>query len=498
MDAPAAPLLTPARDADPAIPFDNTYARLPERFYARLPPTPVAEPTLIALNEGLCRSLGIDPGAVDEGAWAEILGGNRLPKGAEPLAQAYAGHQFGVFVPSLGDGRAILLGEVVGTDGVRRDLQLKGSGRTPFSRLGDGRAPLGPVLREFLVSEAMAALGIPTTRSLAVVATGEAVYRDRVLPGGVLTRVASSHLRVGTFQYFAARNDTDSVRLLADYAIARHDPDLADTPTPERYRAFLERVAFRQADLVAAWLMVGFVHGVMNTDNCAISGETIDYGPCAFLDAYEPGAVFSSIDHGGRYAYANQPRIAAWNLARLAETLLPLLAARQEEAIAVAQATLEKFGERFRSTYRAGIVRKIGIARAREGDAELAADLLSRMAENGADFTLAFRRLAEAARNPAADETIRPLFADPAAFDAWAERWRARLTEEGPAEEVAARMKRTNPAVIPRNHLVEEAIGAAVERGDLAPFARLHAALADPYADRAPDNRYTLPPAPHE
>ncbi|WP_114376864.1 protein adenylyltransferase SelO family protein [Elioraea thermophila] len=498
MDASAAPPLTQPRKADPGISFDNTYARLPARFYARLPPTPVAEPTLIALNEGLCRSLGIDPEAVDETTWAAILAGNRLPAGAEPLAQAYAGHQFGVFVPSLGDGRAILLGEVVGTDGVRRDLQLKGSGRTPFSRMGDGRAPLGPVLREFLVSEAMAALGIPTTRSLAAVASGEAVYRDRVLPGGVLTRVASSHLRVGTFQYFAARNDIEAVRLLADYAIARHDPDLADMPAPERYRAFLERVALRQADLVAAWLMVGFVHGVMNTDNCAISGETIDFGPCAFLDAYEPGAVFSSIDHGGRYAYANQPRIAAWNLARLADCLLPLLAEPQEEAIAIAEDALAAFGERFRTAYRAGIVRKIGIARPREGDAELAADLLARMAENGADFTLTFRRLAEAVGDPAADGAIRPLFADPAAFDSWAERWRARLVEEGPAEEVAARMKRTNPAVIPRNHLVEGAIAAAVERGDLGPFACLHAALIDPYADRTPDDRYTLPPAPHE
>lgn len=498
MDAPTAQPLALPGTADPAIPFDNTYARLPARFYTRLAPTPVAAPTLLALNEGLCRSLGIDPEAVDETTWAAILAGNRLPAGAEPLAQAYAGHQFGVFVPALGDGRAILLGEVLGTDGVRRDLQLKGSGRTPFSRMGDGRAPLGPVLREFLVSEAMAALGIPTTRSLAAVATGEAVYRDRALPGGVLTRVASSHLRVGTFQYFAARNDPEAVRLLADYAIARHDPDLAATPAPHRYRAFLERVALRQADLVAAWLMVGFVHGVMNTDNCAISGETIDFGPCAFLDAYDPSAVFSSIDHGGRYAYANQPRIAAWNLARLADCLLPLLAEAQEEAIAIAQATLAAFGERFRTAYRAGIVRKIGLDRPREGDAELAADLLARMAENGADFTLTFRRLAEAARDRAADGGIRPLFADPSAFDAWAERWRTRLAEEGPAEQVAARMKRANPAVIPRNHLVEEAIAAAVERGDLRPFARLHAALADPYADRAPDDRYTLPPAPHE
>jgi len=494
----ALPSAAASRDADPAIPFDNTYCRLPERFYARLPPTPVAEPALIAFNEGLCRSLGIDPDALDERGWAEVFSGNRLPRGADPIAQAYAGHQFGVFVPSLGDGRAILLGEVAGADGQRRDLQLKGSGRTPFSRLGDGRAPLGPVLREFLVSEAMAALGVPTTRSLAAVATGEAVYRDRPLPGGVLARVAASHLRVGTFQYFAVRNDVEAVRILADYAIARHDPDLDQPPAPARYRVFLERVCLRQADLVAAWLSVGFVHGVMNTDNCAISGETIDFGPCAFLDAYDPGAVFSSIDHGGRYAYANQPQIAAWNLARLAECLLPLLAESRQAAIEIAQDVLAAFGERFRLVYQQRMARKIGLAQPREGDAELAADLLARMAENGADFTLTFRRLADAAVDSRADATLRPLFADPSAFDPWAERWRRRIATEGPAEEVAARLKRTNPAVVPRNHLVEEALAAAVEGGELGPFARLHAALAAPFADRAPNDRFALPPAPHE
>ncbi|HYZ24081.1 MAG TPA: YdiU family protein, partial [Rhodopila sp.] len=294
------------------IPFDNTYVRLPAQFYQRLDPTPVSAPRLVKLNAPLARELGIDPDALD----ADILSGNKVPEGAEPAALAYAGHQFGHFVPQLGDGRAILLGEVVGRDGQRRDIQLKGSGQTRFSRAGDGRAALGPVLREYIVSEAMAALGIPTTRSLAAVTTGERVVRDTFLPGAVLTRVAASHIRVGTFQYFAARHDTASVHLLADYATQRHYPEIAGAENP--YASLLTAVAERQADLVARWLLVGFIHGVMNTDNCSIAGETIDYGPCAFLDAYDPGAVFSSIDHAGRYAYGNQPRIAQWNVARLA------------------------------------------------------------------------------------------------------------------------------------------------------------------------------------
>jgi uncharacterized protein YdiU (UPF0061 family) len=331
------------------FPFQNTYAALPANFFARVAPTPVAAPRLIKLNRLLARDLGLDPDLLDSPEGAEILSGKRLPDGADPIAMAYAGHQFGHFVPQLGDGRAILLGEVIDKDGIRRDIQLKGSGPTPFSRRGDGRAALGPVLREYIVSEAMVALGIPTTRSLAATITGESVMRETVLPGAVLTRVASSHIRVGTFQYFAARGDTEAVRRLADHVIARHYPALAGTEKP--YHALLAAVVARQADLVARWLLVGFIHGVMNTDNTSISGETIDYGPCAFMDHYDPGQVFSSIDEMGRYAYANQPRIALWNLTRLAECLLPLFSEDQEKAIAEAQDILGAFPEQFSAAY---------------------------------------------------------------------------------------------------------------------------------------------------
>jgi uncharacterized protein YdiU (UPF0061 family) len=334
------------------FPFDNTYARLPGRFFARLDPAPVAAPRLVQVNAGLAERLELDPNGLAGPEGVEVLAGNRVPGGAEPVALAYAGHQFGQFVPQLGDGRAILLGEVVGLDGVRRDIQLKGSGPTPFSRRGDGRAALGPVLREYIVSEAMAALGVPTTRSLAAVTTGESVRRETALPGAVLTRVAASHIRVGTFQYFAARGDAEGVRLLADHAIARHYPEAAEAENP--HRALLDAVVARQAELVALWLLVGFVHGVMNTDNTSISGETIDYGPCAFLDAYDPAAVFSSIDHFGRYAYGNQPRIAQWNLARLAECLLPLFGEDQERALASAREALAAFAPRFEAAYFGG------------------------------------------------------------------------------------------------------------------------------------------------
>ena len=343
----------PLDQAGLRIPFDNTYARLPARFFARVEPTHVAAPRIVRVNHDLAALLGLDPAALD----ADMLAGNRLPAGAEPIAQAYSGHQFGHFSPTLGDGRAILLGEVVGSDGQRYDIQLKGSGPTPFSRRGDGRAALGPVLREYLIGEAMHALGIPTTRALAAVTTGEPVYRETALPGAVLTRVAASHIRVGTFQFFAAQGDTDAVRTLADYAIARHYPDLAGN-----YRGFLDAVIARQAELVARWLQVGFIHGVMNTDNMAISGETIDYGPCAFMDAYDPATVFSSIDEAGRYAYGRQPRIAAWNLARLAEALLPLLGPNQEAAIEPAKQAIAGFAPRFEPAYLIGLRRKIGLA----------------------------------------------------------------------------------------------------------------------------------------
>src|SRR5689334_4034369 len=342
------------------FPFQNSYAALPANFFARVAPTPVEKPRLIKLNRPLARHLGLNPHQLDTPEGAEILAGKTLPDGADPIAMAYAGHQFGHFVPQLGDGRAILLGEVIDRDGVRRDIQLKGSGPTPFSRRGDGRAALGPVLREYIVSEAMAAMGIPTTRSLAAVITGEHVMRETALPGAVLTRVAASHIRVGTFQYFAARGDTEAVRQLADHVIARHYPQLKEDERP--YHALLAAVIGRQAELVARWLLIGFIHGVMNTDNTSISGETIDYGPCAFMDQYNPATVFSSIDEYGRYAYANQPRIALWNLTRLAETLLPLFSDEQDKAVAQAQDILGGFADRFNDAYKSGLRRKLGLA----------------------------------------------------------------------------------------------------------------------------------------
>ncbi|HET9018383.1 MAG TPA: YdiU family protein, partial [Acetobacteraceae bacterium] len=442
------------------IPFDNTYARLPERCFARLGPTRVAAPHLLRLNAALAGTLGLDPAALSGPDGVAMLAGNHVPAGAAPIALAYAGHQFGQFVPQLGDGRALLLGEVVGRDGARRDIQLKGSGPTPFSRRGDGRAALGPVLREYLVSEAMAALGVPTTRALAAVATGEAVYREAALPGAVLTRVAARHLRVGTFQYFAARGDVEALRALTEYALARHYPDAAQADNAAV--ALLEAVIGRQASLVAHWLLIGFVHGVMNTDNCAISGETIDYGPCAFLDAYHPETVFSSIDRGGRYAFGNQPTIARWNLVRLAEALFPLLGADEDSAMTAARAALEGFRPRFEAAYHAGLRRKLGLFTERAEDAALADDLLSAMAANGADFTLTFRRLCDAAADPAADAGLRTLFAEPAACDAWIARWRDRLAPD-PQTPSARRtaMRAANPAVIPRNHLVQQALDAA-------------------------------------
>src|SRR6202453_4694745 len=455
-------LLPDTSDSDPQtvrLRFDNTYARLPERFYARVSPTPVATPRLVKLNLELARSLELDPHALASEQGVQILAGNRVAEGSEPLALAYAGHQFGHFVPQLGDGRANLLGEVIGRDSVRYDIQLKGSGPTPFSRRGDGRAALGPVLREYIVSEAMAALGVPTTRALAAVTTGERVFRETVLPGAVLTRVAASHLRVGTFQYFAAQGDTDGIRRLADYAIARHYPDAAKK---RPYRALLDSVIARQAHLVAQWMLFGFIHGVMNTDNTSISGETIDYGPCAFMEAYEPDKVFSSIDHQGRYAYSNQPRAALWNLTRLAETLLPILESEEgseSTAIASANEALAAFDLKFSAARAAGLRRKLGLFREREGDAALAEDLEERVATNGADFTLTFRRLCGAVAGSQGDEEVRNQFADAGAYDLWASEWRRRLEEEPvSAEARATAMRLANPAYIPRNHVVEAAL----------------------------------------
>jgi len=487
--------LAPTHDAP--FPFDNSYVRLPDRFFARLPPTPVAAPRLVKLNVGLARELGLDPASLAGPAGVEILAGNRIAQGSEPIAQAYAGHQFGGFVPQLGDGRAVLLGEIIDAKGVRRDIQLKGSGPTPFSRRGDGRAALGPVLREYIVAEAMHALGVPTTRSLAAVMTGEYVFREEALPGAVLTRVAASHIRVGTFQYFAVRRDTDGVRELADHVIARHYPEAASAANP--YRALLDAVIARQAALVARWLAIGFIHGVMNTDNMSIAGETIDYGPCAFMDTYHPGTVYSSIDAQGRYAYANQPQIAQWNLARLTETLLPLLAETEAAQLEAGQAALMAFGGVFEAAYTRELRAKLGLLEARDGDLDLAHDLLYRMTKGEADFTLTFRDLADAAVDPAADAKVAARFNDPSVFIAWVPRWRARLEQDGGESEVRRQaMQRANPAFIPRNHLVEEAIAAAVRREDFQPFEDLVAVLARPFDDQPGRERYTLPPKPEE
>ena len=477
----------PPSGGGPIFGFDNSYVRLPERFYARLDPTPVAAPRLLKINEALARELGLDPAMLATPPAVEVLAGNRIAVGSEPIALAYAGHQFGNFVPQLGDGRAILLGEVVDRAGVRRDIQLKGSGPTPFSRRGDGRAALGPVLREYIVSEAMAALGIPTTRSLAAVATGEPVMRETVLPGAVLTRVAKSHVRVGTFQFFAARGDGEALRLLADHVIDRHYPDARDEDNP--YRALFDRVIARQAELVARWMLVGFIHGVMNTDNCSIAGETIDYGPCAFMDTYKADTVFSSIDHGGRYAYANQPRIAHWNLARFGETLLPLLDDDTDKALAIANETLAAFQGRYGAALMAGMRRKLGLFTEDEGDGALAQDLLNAMAETGADFTRTFRAL-----DPESDDKVRPLFAEPAKYDAWAARWRERLAREPQdAAQRRAAMQSVNPVYIPRNHRVEAVLAAAIEHDDYGPFEEFLGVLARPFDERAAFAGYAEP-----
>ena len=480
--------------------FENSYARLPEKFYARVAPTPVPAPRLVKLNLELAERLGLDSAELASPEGVEVLAGSRVAAGSEPLAMAYAGHQFGNFVRQLGDGRANLLGEVIGRDGVRYDIQLKGAGRTPFSRNGDGRAALGPVLREYIVSEAMAAFGVPTTRALAAVTTGQPVYRETSLPGAVLTRVATSHLRVGSFQYFFGQGDVDGVRTLADYAIARHYPEAKQAARP--YRAFLDGVIARQGHLVAQWMLLGFIHGVMNTDNTSISGETIDYGPCAFMEAYDPRTVFSSIDRQGRYAYSNQPHAMHWNLTRLAETLLPLLVAEEgsdEAGLASAHEALEKFAVHFETARDAGMRRKLGFTQEHEEDAALVEDLLKRMAENRADFTLTFRRLCDAAAGVEGNQGVRALFADPAAFDAWEIAWRQRLAKESVSpDERAAQMRRVSPAFIPRNHIVEAALEAAMEQEDFQPFEELLEVLAHPYEDLPGKGRYALPARPEE
>jgi uncharacterized protein YdiU (UPF0061 family) len=466
----------------PAVDLDNVFARELPELAVPWQADQAPDPRLLVLGEPLAVELGLDPDVLRSPGGLRLLVGNAVPAGAAPVAQAYAGHQFGGF-NRLGDGRALLLGELRTRDGELRDLHLKGSGRTPFARGGDGLAAVGPMLREHVVSEAMHALGIPTTRSLAVVATGRPVRRETVLPGAVLARVASSHLRVGTFQYARATGDVDLLRRLADHAIRRHHPAAAEAERPGL--ALLEAVVAAQADLVARWMLVGFVHGVMNTDNMTISGETIDYGPCAFLDAFDLSTVFSSIDEQGRYAYGNQPAIAQWNLARLAEALMPLLADGQEQAVAVAVETLDGFASRYDAAWSAGTRAKLGLAGAAgdPGTAALVSDLLALLQANHVDHTSFFRGLAGAARGEI--EPVRSTVLDLAGFDAWAERWRA-LSPDADA------MDRVNPVYIPRNHLVEEALAAATA-GDLAPLTRLLDAVSRPFDERPGLERYAQP-----
>jgi uncharacterized protein YdiU (UPF0061 family) len=483
------------------FPFDNSYARLPERFYARVNPTPVTKPGLIRINGPLARHLGLDPDYLASPKGVEILAGNRVPEGSEPLALAYAGHQFGGWVPQLGDGRALLLGEVIDADGLRLDIQLKGSGPTPFSRMGDGRACIGPVLREYVVSEAMAALSIPTTRALAAVTTGETIVREQAVPGAVLTRAASSHIRVGTFQFFSARQDIQALRLLADHVIDRHYPEARETDNP--YLALLESVIARQAKLIARWMGIGFIHGVMNTDNMAISGETIDFGPCAFMDSYHPDKVFSSIDQMGRYAFRKQPEIAQSNLACFASSVLPLINDNEEAAIEAAKGTINAFFSHFNSAWSAELRAKIGLTEEQTGDFELAQDLLHRMAANQADFTLTFRRLCDSPggiekKNTLIDEPVRELFDNPASFDEWVTDWRARLTRDTRDDfKRKEAMRASNPAFIPRNHRVEQVIAAALS-GNFGPFEKLLTVLSRPFEDQSKNAAYQDPPRPEE
>ena len=471
--------------------LENSYGQLPGFFYTKVEPTKVSEPKMVIFNRSLAAELGldVDPSAMDSSAtteWAERCAGNVLPIGAEPLAQAYAGHQFGHFT-MLGDGRAILLGEQMTPAGARFDIQLKGSGRTPYSRRGDGKAALGPMLREYIISEAMHALGIPTTRSLAVVTSGEVVYRETELPGAVLTRVASSHLRVGTFEYAAAWGGAERVRELADYAMARHYSELIEREADEqRYAAFLRAVMERQATLIAQWQAVGFVHGVMNTDNMAISGETIDYGPCAFMDTYKMSTVFSSIDSHGRYAYGNQPKIAAWNLARLAEALLPILATEEEQALALANAVIGEFPDLFREKWLAAMCNKLGLSGREQTDESLVEDLLGLMETHYADYTNTFCELTTGRHKQALFETE--------AFASWRNRWQARLEQQNESHDVIQeRMKNANPVVIARNHRVEEALAAATDDDDLSVLHRLLDAIANPF-DYSEQNRYAGDP----
>jgi uncharacterized protein YdiU (UPF0061 family) len=485
------------------IPFDNSYVDLGERFFVPTRPATVESPSLIRFNEELAAMLGFEPASPNPVSVAAVFSGNLVPEGAEPVAMAYSGHQFGHFNPSLGDGRALLLGEVRTPAGERFDIHLKGSGPTRFSRNGDGRAALGPVLREYLVSEAMHQLGVPTTRALAAVATGEEVFREQPLPGGVITRVARSFVRVGTFQHFAMRGDEDAVRKLADFVIGRLYPQVQESEHP--YRALLQSVVDRQARLIARWMHLGFIHGVMNTDNMAISGETIDYGPCAFMDDYSHTQVFSSIDQGGRYAYNQQPGIGLWNLTRFAECLVPLLAIEAKEAVAIAQEILKTYIDTYEGAWLEGMRAKCGLTGEVDdgilaGDKELLEDLLNVMADSHADFTLTFHYLSRlGAESDEGEAALRGLFDDPADIDRWLERWRARLAHER-SEDVARQraMQAVNPVYIPRNHQIEAAIRAAEDGNDLSVFHALHEVLQDPYTEQPGREDYRQPPQPEE
>ncbi|WP_373186260.1 YdiU family protein [Halopseudomonas sp.] len=475
--------------------FDNSYTSLPERFYAHQKPTPVRAPELIRINQALAAQLGISTEWLTSAQGLQVLAGNEIAPGSEPIATVYAGHQFGNWNPQLGDGRAVLLGEIIGTDGQRYDMQLKGAGRTPFARGGDGRAPLGPVLREYVVSEAMAALDVPTSRSLAAVVTGEQVMRDRPQPGGILTRICSSHIRIGTFQYFAGLGDTEAVRILADHVIARHYPEAGEADRP--YVALLQAVIGRQARLIAQWQQLGFIHGVMNTDNTLISGETIDYGPCAFMDEYHPHTVFSSIDTAGRYAFVNQPPIGQWNLAWLARALLPILDTDEDAAVQAAQQAIDDYVALYQAAYDDLMARKLGLRGGDEESSSLVEELLGLMATANADYTLTFRRLAERAgpQGKIDGDSVADFFELPDSLAPWLSKWHATVERQktSPAER-QQQMLALNPVFIARNHLVEEAIRAAEDEGDLRPFHDLVDRLAAPCDYQSQDGRYAMPP----
>ena len=486
-----------ANEKSPMISFDNTYVRLPERFYERVKPTPVKLPKLIRLNFKLAQELGIHTEGIPLESWAAIFSGNQILSGSEPIAQAYAGHQFGHFVPQLGDGRAVLLGEVVGSDGKRRDIQLKGSGQTRFSRQGDGRAALGPVMREYIMSEAMHHLGIPTTRSLAMVTTGEKVMRETPLPGAILTRIAASHIRVGTFEYFAARQDKEALKILADYVMGRHYPALQNQP--QAYFEMLKATLRAKAELVVNWMRVGFIHGVMNTDNTSVSGETIDYGPCAFMDEYDPATVFSSIDHHGRYAFGNQAVIAAQNMSSLTACLLFLLHEDSAQAMKLAQESANYFESIFQNAWSQAACQKIGLLQAGADDLSLILDYLELMQKNKADHTLAFRYLSTAVGEKKIPPQLLAIFNQPQALQGWLNRWNERVLKQGrSAQEISREMNTVNPAFIPRNHRVEQAIQAAIQKNDFTVMDRLINVLGQPHEDQPQSDDLMQPPKPEE